>query len=339
VIRELAGQAAGTQPQFHGTYEELRPAQKQLIDEWYAEYNRMTNDHSEPTEYNQFSLSTRTTYEAVTHALMTTNLTDKPGKPMGTALDLVQAIEAINGKVPRARGDMQFRMYVLLKPDALQKLKDSSEFFRDHDNTIYHRGFPLNYRQDGTPSIQFSMAKDGRHADIDVDYRSSGFPAGLFNGHLTSANSDVRAGNNTQIHTQRWQGLPDWWRSLFGLPGVVEDPKVDLLPGDVPRVTGSDIEGLLELARHGRAIVVPDARGSGTNALLLAPPALLAPQFGPRSLAAHLEAARAVGVPAIVHGCPNISRDIDEPGDVAALLDPAADARFGFLRSLQGVLC
>src|SRR5438552_1620099 len=127
----LAGQAAGTLPQFHGTYEELKPAQKQLIDEWYAEYNRMTHDHSEPTEYNQFSLSTRTTYEAVTHALMTTNLTDKSGKPMGTALDLVQAIEAINGKVPRARGDMQFRMYVLLKPDALQKLKESSEFFRD----------------------------------------------------------------------------------------------------------------------------------------------------------------------------------------------------------------
>jgi hypothetical protein len=205
----------------------------------------MTNDHSEPTEYNQFSLSTRTTYEAVTHALMTTSLTDKTGKPMGSALDLVQAIEAINGKVPRARGDMQFRMYVLLKPDALQKLKDSSEFFRDRDNTIYHRGFPLNYRQDGTPSIQFSTAKDGRHADIDVDYRSSGFPSGLFNGHLTAANSDVRAGNNTQIHTQRWQGLPDWWRSFFGLPGVVEDPTADLLPGDVPPIPRKG-EGKLE---------------------------------------------------------------------------------------------
>ena len=243
----LAGQepAAGTQPQFHGKYEELRPAQKQLIDEWYAEYNRMTNDHSEPTEYNQFSLSTRTTYEAVTHALMTTNLTDKSGKPEGTALDLVQAIEAINGKVARARGDLQFRMYVLLKPDALQKLKDSSEFFRDRDNTIYHHGFPLNYRQDGTPSIQISMAKDGRHADIDVDYRSSGFPSGLFNGHLTSANSDVRAGNNTQIHLQRWQGLPDWWHSLFGLPGVVDDPNGDLLPGDVPPIPRK-AEGKLE---------------------------------------------------------------------------------------------
>jgi hypothetical protein len=239
------GQSAGTQPKFHGSYEELKPAQKKLIDEWYAEYNRLTNDHSEPTEYNQFSLSTRTTYEAVTHALMTTNLTDKSGKPMGTALDLVRAIEAINGKVPRARGDLQFRMYVLLKPDALQKLKDSSEFFRDHDNTIYHRGFPLNYRQDGTPSIQVSMAKDGRHADIDVDYRSSSFPKGLFNGHLTAANSDVRAGNNMQVHDQRWQGLTDWWRSFFGLPGVMDDTKPDLLPGDVPPIPRK-AEGKLE---------------------------------------------------------------------------------------------
>jgi hypothetical protein len=239
------GQTDGTQPRFRGTYEELRPAQKQLIDEWYADYNRMTNDHSEPTEYNQFSLSTRTTYEAVTHALMTTNLTDKSGKPMGTALDLVQGIEAINGKVPRARGDLQFRMYVLLKPDALKKLKDSSEFFRDRDNTIYHRGFPLNYRQDGTPSIQVSMAKDGRHADIDVDYRSSKFPVGLFNGHLTEANSDVRAGNNMQVHLQRWQGLTDWWRSLFGVPGVADDPKADLAPGDVPPIPRK-AEGKLE---------------------------------------------------------------------------------------------
>lgn len=244
----VAGQAQKpAEPvQFHGTYEELKPAQKQLIDDWYAEYNRLANDHSLPAEYNDFSLSTRTTFEAVTHALMTTNLTDKSGKSLGNALELVQGIEAINGKVPRARGDLQFRIYVLLKPDALQKLKDSSEFFRDRDNTVYHQGYPLNYRQDGgAPSIQISIAKDGRHADIDVDYRSSQFPSALFNGHLSAANSDVRAGNNTQKHNQRWQGLPDWWRNLFGLSGSSDEPDAGAKAGDVPTIPRK-AEGKLE---------------------------------------------------------------------------------------------
>jgi hypothetical protein len=223
--------------EFRGTYEELTPAQKKLIDEWYADYNQMTHDHSQPTEYNQFSQSTRTTFEAVTHALMTTQLTDKSGKSIGSALDLVQSIEAINGKVPRARGDLQFRIYVVLKPDALQKLKASSEFFRDRDNTIYHHGYPLNYRQDGAaPTIQISVAKDVRHADIDVDYRSAKFPQGLVNGHLTAANSDVRARGNTQKHLQRWQGLTDWWQSLFGFPEEVESPETSIPEGEIPAI-------------------------------------------------------------------------------------------------------
>src|SRR5215467_6869495 len=218
---------APTVPQeFHGTYEELGPAHKKLLDDWYAEYNQMTHDNSQPTEYNQFSMSTRTTFEAVTHALLTTELTGKSGKSMGSALNLVQSIEAINGKVPRARGDLQFRIYVVLKPDALQKLKASNEFFRDRDNTVFHHGYPLNYREGGgAPSIQVSISKDTRHADIDVDYRSAKFPQGLVNGHLTSANSDVRARGNTQKHLQRWQGLIDWWDHLFGFPEEVETPE------------------------------------------------------------------------------------------------------------------
>jgi len=229
---------APTGPQeFHGTYEELSPVQRELIDVWYAEYNQMTHDNSQPTEYNQFSMSTRTTFEAVTHALMTTELTDKSGKSMGSALNLVQSIEAINGKVPRARGDLQFRIYVVLKPDAVQKLKASSEFFRDRDNTVYHHGYPLNYRQDsGPPSIQVSVAKDTRHADIDVDYRSAKFPKALVNGHLTAANSDVRAGGNTQKHLQRWQGLSDWWQNLFGFPEEAEASGNGTTEGEIPAI-------------------------------------------------------------------------------------------------------
>ncbi len=232
-------QGPATPQTFNGTYAQLRPAQKKLIDEWYGEYNKMTGENLPPSDYDQLSLSTRTTFEAVTHALLTTKLTDKQGQSLGNALDLVEAIEAVNGKVPRARGDLQFRVYVMLKPNAVQTLKDSSEFFRDRDNTVYHHGYPLNYRQDGgAPSIQYSIAKDGRHADIDVDYRSSGIPVALFNGHLTASNSDVRAGNNTQRHVQRWNGLTDWWRNLFGLADSSEDvsTSAEASAGEIPPI-------------------------------------------------------------------------------------------------------
>jgi len=164
ILLSLCGAAqekpATPQQQFAGTYEQLRPAQRALIDEWYAEYNRLMNEHDPPSDYNQLSLSTRTTFEAVTHALLTTNLTNKDGQPLGNALDIVQAIETINGKVPSARGDLQFRMYVMLKPDAVQTLKGSREFFRDRDNTVYHHGYPMNYRQGGgAPSIQVPLPR------------------------------------------------------------------------------------------------------------------------------------------------------------------------------------
>jgi hypothetical protein len=43
----------------------------------------MTGDHADPKEYSGVSLSTRTTYEAVAHALMTTNLTRQIGETDG----------------------------------------------------------------------------------------------------------------------------------------------------------------------------------------------------------------------------------------------------------------
>src|SRR5215471_6454186 len=100
-------------PTFPGTYAKLKPQQKKLIDDWYAEYDRLMHLNDPPTDYDTLSLSTRTTFEAVTHALMTTKLTNKSGKSMGDALDLVQSIETINGKIPKARGDLQFRVYVI----------------------------------------------------------------------------------------------------------------------------------------------------------------------------------------------------------------------------------
>lgn len=61
-------------------------------------------------------------------------------------------------------------------------------------------------------------------SDIDVDYRASGFPKGLVNGHLSAANSDVRAGNNLDRHDGRWSGLNGWWRNVFGQLGTGGKP-------------------------------------------------------------------------------------------------------------------
>ena len=45
------------------------------------------------------SLSGKTTFEAITHALITTPLTDDAGAPLGDALSLVERVEAVKGRM------------------------------------------------------------------------------------------------------------------------------------------------------------------------------------------------------------------------------------------------
>jgi len=231
VFAQPTKQSSETQEEdvkFGGTYANLKPEQRRLVDDWFQQYNDVTKQNLKPTEeYDKLSLSTRTTFEAVTHALLRSKLTDQSGRSLGTALDLVSYVETVHGKIPRTRGDLQFRIYAALKPTAVETMEASREFKRGRDNTVFHKGYPVNYRQQGgVPSIQISSSPDGKRADIDVDYRSSKFPAAIVNGHLTASNSDVRAGNNHKRHVNRWTGFGNWWKSIFGVPlkeGDLED--------------------------------------------------------------------------------------------------------------------
>jgi hypothetical protein len=235
-----SGIAAGQQPTqaFGGAYADLGVRRQALVAGWVERFSKTTGQVVEtgPFYDEVVLLSSKTTFDAVTHALLATSLTRQDGTFMGDALGLIERVEAVRGEVAGASGDRQFRIYVRLTPDAVTQLAQSREFKRGIDNTVYHKGYPTNYRaQGGTPSIQVSIAPDGRRADVDVDYRSSSFPAALFNGHLTASNSDVRAGNNSDKHSQRWAGLQSWWRSFFGIrvsrtaadtgPGVVGIPR------------------------------------------------------------------------------------------------------------------
>ncbi|WP_035357463.1 hypothetical protein, partial [Edaphobacter aggregans] len=175
------------------SYTSLRPEQKQLVDDFIRRYNATTGSNRVPQEaYDNGRLSVRTTFDAVTHALLNAKMTDATGKSLGRAIDLVEAVDEVLGEESGVGGDRQFRMYVYLKDNAVDILSRSQEFFRDKDNTVYHGGFPICYRlKNGPPSIQFSISRDHKLSDVDVDYRASGFPKGLVNGHLSAANSDV----------------------------------------------------------------------------------------------------------------------------------------------------
>lgn len=238
----LAGiQVANAQEsQFGGRFADLNLRQKELVSNWAAEAGRIFNRPVDAARiYDRLPLSARTTFEAVTHALSRSNLTSGSGKPYGTALDLVDMVERASGSVPGARGDSQYRIYVYLKPGAVDKLYNCKEFKRAHDNTVYHIGYPINFRQQGgVPSIQISVARTGRRADIDVDYRPSAGIQALTSGHLTAANSDVRAGNNHERHVRRWEGLGDWWRALVAeLLGAPQRHEVlDLTPEGHPEL-------------------------------------------------------------------------------------------------------
>ncbi len=234
-----AGQSGPTF-QFSGRYADLAPAQQRLLNDWLERFIQLTGKTLPPTEeiYERVSISNRATFEAITHALLNTSLSDESGAPMGNALELVLHMETVRGQMPGVGGDLQFRMYARLRPDALDVLHRCQEFKRGPDNVTFHKGYPQSFRQQGgVPSIQISVSADGHRADIDVDYRSSKFPTALLNGHLSAANSDVRAGDNSNRHNERWSGLTDWWRNIFGLPflGAAGEDTGDTIIPKVPR--------------------------------------------------------------------------------------------------------
>jgi 2-phospho-L-lactate guanylyltransferase len=91
-----------------------------------------------------------------------------------------------------------------------------------------------------------------------------------------------------------------------------------VLPGDVPLVEPQDLLAIVDAAAdHQRVVVVvPDAAGRGTNALLLRPPQLIPPSFGEPSCERHLSAARRRGV-AIRLEVPRLAVDIDDEARLA----------------------
>jgi 2-phospho-L-lactate guanylyltransferase len=90
-----------------------------------------------------------------------------------------------------------------------------------------------------------------------------------------------------------------------------------VVPPDLPRVDEAEIERILATGDRAAAVVVivPDRHGTGTNALLLAPPDVIDFSFGTGSRATHGAAADAAGADLVELDGP-LALDLDTPDDL-----------------------
>jgi 2-phospho-L-lactate guanylyltransferase len=114
---------------------------------------------------------------------------------------------------------------------------------------------------------------------------------------------------------------------------------VIVLPADLPAITPLAIDSLVEAAKlaargpegvgvgdRGVVALVPDRHGSGTNALLASPPAVIGPHFGPDSRRLHRAAAAEAGATVVELDGP-LALDLDTPADLLA-----AESQLGAFR-------
>jgi 2-phospho-L-lactate guanylyltransferase len=94
-----------------------------------------------------------------------------------------------------------------------------------------------------------------------------------------------------------------------------------VLTADLPLARPEDLDAVLAAAPPGPSVTIAPSRdGTGTNAMLLRPPAALTPRLGVDSLARHLAQAARRGVAVARVDLPNLALDIDTPRDLAELV-------------------
>jgi 2-phospho-L-lactate guanylyltransferase len=114
--------------------------------------------------------------------------------------------------------------------------------------------------------------------------------------------------------------------------------RVLLVPGDCPALDPREVDELVAGAMSAPdVVIVPDRHGTGTNALLIAPPDAIAPSFGPGSRERHEEAAGAAGVGWRVAEPRSLVIDVDTAEDLAALR-VVLGARTGGAAHTRGLL-
>ena len=102
-----------------------------------------------------------------------------------------------------------------------------------------------------------------------------------------------------------------------------------LVPGDTPLIDPGEVDALLDRCEADAIAVgvVADRHGTGTNALVLAPPDAIEPSFGPDSRGRHVDLAIEAGRAYRVERAPSLEHDVDTPEDLDALREALRGVR------------
>jgi 2-phospho-L-lactate guanylyltransferase len=96
--------------------------------------------------------------------------------------------------------------------------------------------------------------------------------------------------------------------------------RVAMLPVDCPMLDTDELDA--HVGRSPRTVlIIPDRHGTGTNGLVLAPPDVFLPAFGPDSCARHVSRARASGISFALEAVESMGIDLDTPEDYSLLRD------------------
>jgi 2-phospho-L-lactate/phosphoenolpyruvate guanylyltransferase len=102
--------------------------------------------------------------------------------------------------------------------------------------------------------------------------------------------------------------------------------RVLCVPGDCPALDPGELDRLLD-GGCAEVVILPDRHGTGTNGLLLTPPDVMTPSFGPDSCERHGELAKTAGAHCRVEQVASLLLDIDTGEDLAVLRERLAGER------------
>ena len=93
-----------------------------------------------------------------------------------------------------------------------------------------------------------------------------------------------------------------------------------VVPGDIPLITGDELQRVLDAAPAEGAVFVPAYDRRGSNCILRRPASIIPLRFGNDSFLPHCEAMRKTGKQLVILEMPGIGLDIDNPHELELLL-------------------